>query len=72
MRAIQKSLSIAFKTQIHINSINQWIKNSSKVLGEELERIDKLKCNISQIKPKNIKVLEMDELFTYIKKTQKF
>lgn len=72
MTSIQKSLSIAFKRKIYFNSIDQWIKNSSKQLTEELKKIDELKYdnsnNNNKIKPKNIKIVEMDEMFIYIKK----
>ena len=52
---------------MHIQNIVHWIKNADKILKEELEERKK---DIN-IKPKTIEVLEMDELYTYIKKNPK-
>ena len=67
MRGIQRILSIQYKKKIHFESISYWIKNADKILKEELEERKK---DIN-IKPKTIEVLEMDELYTYIKKNPK-
>ena len=67
MRGIQRVLSILYNKKIHIQNINHWIKNADKILKEELEERKK---DIN-IKPKTLKVLEMDELYTYIKKNPK-
>lgn len=65
MRGIQKMLNTTFNKNIHIQNISHWIKNADKILQEEIE------YRQQQIKSKEIKILEMDELFTYIKKNPK-
>ena len=65
MRGIQKTLSIIYNKKIHIQNIVHWIKNADKILKEEIEERQK------EVKSKEIKILEMDELFTYIKKNPK-
>lgn len=65
MRGIQKTLSMIYNKKIHIQNIVHWIKNADKILKEEIEERQK------EVKSKEIKILEMDELFTYIKKNPK-
>ena len=62
MRGIQKILSVVYNKKVHIQNIVHWIKNADKILQEEIEERQK------ELKNKEIKILEMDELFTYIKK----
>ena len=65
MRGIQKVLSTIFNKKIHFRNIEHWIKNADKILKEDIEERQ------NNIKSKNIKILEMDELYTYIKKNPK-
>jgi len=65
IRAIARVLSICFNTKIYNNNIAHWIKNAGKILEEEL------KTRKQNKEPRKIEILEMDELFTYIKKRQK-
>ncbi len=73
MRGIQKFLSSEFNKKIYFKSISDWIKNADKILKEEIKNIKEeyYKENINNSKNSNNKkliVMEMDELFTYIKK----
>lgn len=61
----KKTLSIIYNKKIHIQNIVHWIKNADKILKEEIEERQK------EVKSKEIKILEMNELFTYIKKNPK-
>ena len=60
IRNIQKLLSILFNKKIYFNSIAHWIKNADKIVREELKERQK------NLKSKELKIVEMDELFTYI------
>ena len=75
MRKIQKFLSSEFNKKIYFKSISDWIKNADKILKEEIKNIKeeyyKENINNSNGNNKKLMVMEMDELFTYIKKTQK-
>ena len=62
MRSIQKSLSTLLEKKIPFNIITHWLKNTDKIVIEELKERQK------ELKSREIKILEMDELFTYIKK----
>ena len=62
-RGTQKRLCITCNKIIHMQSIVQWIKNTHKILEKEIAERQK-----QDSKFKQIKILEMDELFTYIKK----
>ena len=66
MKGIQKVINTQFNTKIHIQNIVHWIKNANKILEEELR--DKS----YELNKKGLVIMEMDELFTFIKKTQKF
>lgn len=78
MRGIQKFLSAEFNKKIYFKSISDWIKNADKILKKEIKNIKeeyhKENINISNNTNGNNKkliVMEMDELFTYIKKNPK-
>lgn len=85
MRGIQKTLSLEFNRKIYFKSITDWIKNADKILSKEIENIKEeyyreytnsnsnsnINSNNKNINNKKLIVMEMDELFTYIKKNPK-
>ena len=75
MRGIEKVLNTYFKKKTYIRNIVYWIKNSNKILEEELKKELKDECNKKDSNNKNNKkglvIMEMDELYTYIKKNPK-
>jgi transposase-like protein len=75
MRGIQRMLSISFKTKIHFNSIEEWLRNANNILQEGLDK-ETQRRKEERISNKTgektiIPVVEMDELFTYVKKNPK-
>ncbi|MDR1926070.1 MAG: hypothetical protein LBQ13_00005, partial [Endomicrobium sp.] len=74
MRGIQKALSVSFSKKIPFHVVNDWLSNSNRILEEEKQRRKEKEEYLpnDNSKPKNIPIVEMDELFTYIKKTKKF
>ena len=54
--------AIARVKKVHNSMISAWIKQVDKVIKDAF--IEKLK----DIQPKDISILELDELFTYLKK----
>jgi transposase-like protein len=68
---IQKSLSICFNRKIYFKVVNDWLMNANNILEEEKQRRKEKEEYPPNDKPKNIPIVEMDELFTYIKKTKK-
>ncbi len=80
VRRIQKFLSSEFNKKIYFKSISDWIRNADKILKEEIKNIkeeyykENINNNVINNKNSNNKkliVMEMDELFTYIKKNPK-
>ena len=76
MRGIQKNLKILFNKNIYFESISYWIKNSNKILEEELKdecnkKDSNKKDSNNKDNKKGLVIMEMDELYTYIKKNPK-
>ncbi|MDR0571513.1 MAG: hypothetical protein LBG48_01535 [Rickettsiales bacterium] len=73
MRGIQRVLSATFKIKIYFNNIEKWIRNSNNILQEELiKENQRRKEEIPKTGEKTIiPIIEMDELFTYVKKNLK-
>ena len=69
MRGIEKILNTYFKKKIYIRNIVYWIKNSNKIL--ELKDEDNKKNSNNKDNKKGLVIMEMDELYTYIKKNPK-
>jgi transposase-like protein len=67
MRGIQKALSICFNKKIAFTVVNNWIKNSNNILVKKKREKENKKEHEMDTK-KTIQILEMDELFTYVKK----
>jgi transposase-like protein len=73
LSSIQKMLSISFKTRLSFNLINSWIKNANNILGKELKQETQRRKeeNPPTGEKTLIPIVEMDELFTFVKKNQK-
>lgn len=65
MRGIQRALKVCFNVNIYIKNIEEWLKNSNNILLQEQSNRKQEK-----VKQQQIEILEMDELYTYIKKNQ--
>ena len=59
LRSIQNIIEIHFNTKISFRLIEEWIKSSVKLLNQDLKKDKKEK-------PRTIKIIEMDELYTYV------
>ena len=59
-RGISRILTDVFGTKISYQIVSQWIKKAGKIVEEIVEK--------TPIKPREIAILEMDELFTFVKK----
>ncbi|MDR1499034.1 MAG: hypothetical protein LBS34_01985 [Rickettsiales bacterium] len=69
-RGIQKALGTVFGKKIHFNSVSSWLKNANDILEQEQKR---RKEEMPKTREKTIMpMVEMDELYTYVKKTQQF
>ena len=69
MRSIQNIINLYFNTNISFRLIEEWIKTSVKLLSQDIRT-----NTTNDTKPKTIKVVEMDELYTYVydlKKTKR-
>jgi transposase-like protein len=62
MRAIARILSEIFETRIYFQTIAKWLKQAGHIVEEEVRNM--------QTTDKVIDIVEMDELFTYIKKNK--
>jgi transposase-like protein len=54
IRAIGRTLNVPYQL------VSQWIEHAGKIIEHEIRNL--------QINPRNIAILEMDELFTYVQK----
>jgi transposase-like protein len=70
MRGIQKALSAVFGKKIHFNSVSGWIKNANNILEQEQKR-RKEEIPKTGGEKTIIPIVEMDELYTYVKKNPK-
>lgn len=61
MRSIQNIINLYFNTNISFRLIEEWIKTSVKLLSQDIRT-----NTTNDTKPKTIKVVEMDELYTYV------
>ncbi|GMO64486.1 MAG: hypothetical protein Ta2D_11350 [Rickettsiales bacterium] len=67
IRGIQKALNTSFNIKLPFCVINNWLLNANRILDSEKQQREKEEIkNVS-----HISILEMDKLFTYIKKTKK-
>ncbi len=62
LRAIARILSSIFEVKIYFQTVAKWIKQAGNIVKEEVARMSE--ANV----PEKIDVVEMDELYTYIKK----
>ena len=62
IRAIARILSKIFETKIYFQTISKWLKRAGQIVEEEVNAIQAIE--------KPIEIVEMDELFTYIKKNK--
>jgi transposase-like protein len=70
LRGIQKAIGVVFNKKVHFNSIDNWIKNSNSILEREKER--RKESNPPPTGERTvIPIVEMDELYAFIKKNQK-
>jgi transposase-like protein len=68
LTGIQKILSISFNIKIYFKVVNDWIKNSNSILEQEKKRREEE--NPPTGEKTIIPIVEMDELFTFIKKNR--
>jgi transposase-like protein len=73
IRGIQLALETCFQRKFSFNIINSWLVNSNNILEHEKKRrkTDMEDDPVEKYKIKHIRILEMDELFTFIKKNPK-
>jgi transposase-like protein len=69
LRGIQRALNISFNEKIYIRTIICWIKNANNILEEENKRRKEESPPTGE--KTIIPIIEMDELYTYIKKNPK-
>jgi transposase-like protein len=62
MRAIARILSSIFDTKIYFQTVAKWLTHAGQVVSDEVASM--------KHESKVIEVVEMDELFTYIKKNK--
>ncbi|MDR2078086.1 MAG: hypothetical protein LBP39_03925 [Rickettsiales bacterium] len=67
LRGIQKSLNICFSKNISFHVIVDWIKSANSIIEQENHRRKEEKTGGKTI----ISTVEMDELYTYVKKNPK-
>jgi transposase-like protein len=68
LRGIQRALNVSFSRKIYVGTILRWLKNADGLLEEENQR---RKEEIPKTGEKTIiPIVEMDELFTFIKKNR--
>lgn len=63
LRQIANTLSMFLQKSVSYQIVNQWIDKENKKTEDEVANAQKTE--------QNIEILEMDELYTYIKKNQK-
>jgi transposase-like protein len=73
IRGIQKVLNVSFSTKLYHRTILCWIKNANSILQEELNKETQRRKeeNPPTGEKTIIPIVEMDELYTYVKKNQK-
>jgi transposase-like protein len=69
MRGIQKALNTCFNTKIYIRTIVCWLKNANSILAQENQRRKEESPPTGE--KTVIPIVEMDELYTFIKKNPK-
>jgi hypothetical protein len=62
MRSIARILSSIFDTKIYFQTVAKWLSHAGQVVSEEVASM--------KHENKTIEIVEMDELFTYIKKNK--
>ena len=63
LRQIANTLSMFLQKSVSYQIVNQWVDKENKKTEDEVKNAQKTE--------QNIEILEMDELYTYIKKNQK-
>ena len=66
MRSIHNIINLYFNTNISFRLIEELIKTSVKLLAQDIRTNTNTVNTINNTKPKTIKVVEMDELYTYV------
>ncbi len=62
IRGIARILSEILRVKIHFQTVTKWLNSAAQIVSEEITSTKR--------EHKNIEIVEMDELFTYIKKNK--